>query len=100
MREWIELLAEVVPAVFALLAYLQGRKNQGKINELHVIINSQFTALLEKTHQRAAAQGRAEGAQQERIRQEQRTRSARAIPRLRRNSRPSATSCSPRRSLR
>ena len=72
MREWIELLAEVVPAVFSLLAYVQSRKNQGKINELHVIINSQFTALLQKTHERAAAQGRAEGAQQERIRQEQR----------------------------
>lgn len=70
MREWIELLAAVVTAALALLAYAQSRKNQGKINELHVIINSQFTALLEKTHERAAAQGRAEGAQQERIRQQ------------------------------
>ncbi len=56
-----QIVVMVVPSLAALAAYLQGRKNQNKIEQIHVTINSRISELLTATESAARAAGHAEG---------------------------------------
>jgi DNA anti-recombination protein RmuC len=48
---WIILATAVLGFLSAALAALQGRQNKAKIAEVHVLVNSQFRAVLDRVAQ-------------------------------------------------
>jgi len=56
-----QIVTMLVPTLAALAAYLQGRKNKTKIEEIHLTINSRISELLKATEQAARITGYAQG---------------------------------------
>ena len=60
-----QIITLAVPTLTALAAFLQGRKNQGKISEIHLSVNSRLSDLLTATEAAARAAGHAAGRAEE-----------------------------------
>jgi hypothetical protein len=58
---WAALVPAIITLLLALAAYLRANTAVSKIGELHVLVNSRLTQLLQVTAQAAQAQGVAQG---------------------------------------
>jgi hypothetical protein len=61
----VALIAAVPPTIVAGAALIASISNHQKINELHVIVNSRLTELLDSNKRADIAEGRAEGVKSE-----------------------------------
>ena len=53
--KWFVLAGLVLTFLTALLGYLQSRRNQQKIGEVHVLVNSQLHSVLQRVDQLTGA---------------------------------------------
>jgi len=60
-----QIVTLLVPTLTALAAFLQGRRNQAKIAEIHVSVNSRLTELMASAQEAARLAGHAAGKAEE-----------------------------------
>lgn len=61
----VQVIAALLAALAAVLAYLKGKDNEKKLDELHHEVNSRLSQLIEKTELAAHARGKEVGKREE-----------------------------------